>query len=215
MFAAVILAAGSGSRAGFDKCFEQLGDKPVWRWSYDFFSWLGYDTVVVTSSERLKLVTEAGARGIPGGETRQQSCRQGALAVGSEYVIIHDAARPFLTAEVLDRVKEAAVRVGAAAASLPMTDTVRMSDEGGWRLLDRSVLRTMQTPQIIRRDWLLEAHSHFADESLTDDIELVARMGRPIELVDGSPSNFKITYAEDFETARKVVNMPPWNSELA
>ncbi|MDI9636560.1 2-C-methyl-D-erythritol 2,4-cyclodiphosphate synthase [Kamptonema cortianum] len=203
---AVLLAAGSSQRFGGDKLDMLLDDAPVWLQSYRALAQSpSIDAVgVVTSSEKVDnyraLATHA-LFVIAGGDSRQESSRLGVAAVPSDYdiVLVHDAARPFLTEELIQRVVEGVKEHGAAYAALPVTDTVRQrSDDGTWRLLDRETLMAAQTPQGARREIMLASHSAGLAER-TDDVELLVACGHDVLPVMGSPKNIKLTFREDIE----------------
>src|SRR5690606_34308181 len=133
---------------------------------------------------------------VAGGATRQESVHALARATAAATVLVHDVARPFLTADVVARVLAAAREHGAATAALPVTDTVvtASGDE-----LDRASLRAVQTPQGFDRALLLEAHEAAlaAGAIATDDAALVRRLGRRVALVEGSPLLIQATRPDD------------------
>ncbi|HVT12699.1 MAG TPA: 2-C-methyl-D-erythritol 2,4-cyclodiphosphate synthase [Fimbriimonadaceae bacterium] len=201
---AAVLAAGRGERFGGDKTSAALGDKPVWRWSFD--SLLAHPRidsvglVVAPGSTHLYDLSEA-AFIIEGGESRQESSRRAAEAGDGDIVVIHDAARPFVVPAVVDRVVEAIERVGAAAPAVSVPDTLRFRGSAGYELIDRSKTVAMQTPQGARRNVLMAAHAS-ADRIYTDEIALIEAMGAPYEIVEGDARSFKITTQTDMERAR-------------
>ncbi len=204
---AVILAAGRGSRFGSDKVRARLGGKPVWRWSLDTFAShpLVSQVVLVCSPENLSYFQEQVDQGVhivEGGETRQDSCRAGCLALGDAgIVLVQDAARPFTSAELISNVIAATERSGASAPTVPVVDTLRtLTGE----MVDRSKFVAMQTPQGALLTDLLDAHRQVTDQ-LTDDVALMERIGFKPEFVSGDPANFKITTEDDLARARAVV----------
>lgn len=203
---AVILAAGSGERFGSDKVLADLSGRPVWKWSYDLFlqssEIAGVGLVCSAANiEAIRPLAPEAAFVVPGGANRQESSRIGvAHCEGADAVAIHDAARPFVTQEVLARVIRAVEDSGAGAASVPVVDTLRERDSGV--VVERDRLVAMQTPQAARRDWLLDAHER-ATELYTDDVALLSAAGRRPTLVEGDPANFKITTQYDLQRARR------------
>ena len=194
----VILCAGSGVRFGGDKLALEIQGKPVWRWSYDAYAFHpAIDrTILVGSPSNLAALREAG-EAILGGETRQASVRAALAAAGdAELIVLHDGARPFVSRELISSVVEAARREGAAAAAVPVTDTVKSLDEGRLTTLDRSRLWAMQTPQAVRTDLLRRAHEA-ATADATDDLALLEAIGVGAVLVPGDPLNMKITTPAD------------------
>jgi 2-C-methyl-D-erythritol 4-phosphate cytidylyltransferase/2-C-methyl-D-erythritol 2,4-cyclodiphosphate synthase len=147
-----------------------------------------------------------------GGPTRQQSVRNGLEALAAEgisqeaIVLVHDAARPFLTSQLVARAIETARSHGAAVPGLPLTDTVKQVGPSG-RIHgspDRASLRTVQTPQAFRFDVLLAAHRQAADAGeydLTDDAAVVERSGHAVYVFEGDRENIKLTTADDFTRA--------------
>jgi 2-C-methyl-D-erythritol 4-phosphate cytidylyltransferase len=140
---------------------------------------------------------------VAGGAERQDSVRIGLAAADleAEVVVVHDAVRPFLTAEMLIRVVTAAERHGAAIAAIPMRDTVKKVGADGLiaETVDRAALWLAQTPQAFRRSLLEEAHAHALRQGLraTDDAQLVEQLGFRVAIVEGSLENIKITCPED------------------
>lgn len=195
---AAILCAGRGLRFGGDKLALSIQGKPVWRWSYDAYaSHPAIDRVIlVSNSDNLAELSTAGET-ILGGDTRQASARAALDAADdAEVLVLHDGARPFVTADLVARVVEAAQRDGAAAAALPVTDTIKEVSESGVRTLDRSCLWAMQTPQAARVDLLRKAHAA-ATADATDDMALLEAIGVLPTLVPGDPQNMKITTPAD------------------
>jgi 2-C-methyl-D-erythritol 4-phosphate cytidylyltransferase len=143
-----------------------------------------------------------------GGETRQQSVANGLARLGPEagIVLVHDAARPFVDAGLIDRVLQVASLGAAAVPGLPLADTVKETDTAGLvvRTVPRERLVAVQTPQAFPRQMLETAHQRArgdAGGTATDDAALCERLGHPVRVVPGSPRNIKITTAEDFVLA--------------
>lgn len=201
---AVIVAAGSGSRFGGQKQFEPLGGRRVVDWSVAAMRDACEGVVVVVSEDHAGLDIDADAV-VVGGGTRSASVRRGldALPEACDVVVIHDAARPGATPDLVRRVIRA-VRSGADAAvpGLAVSDTVKevgSSDGGGDRVvvstLDRESLVLVQTPQAFRRRALDDAHA--GCEEATDDAALIERKGGTVLAVTGEPSAHKITSHAD------------------
>lgn len=204
---ALILAAGRSSRFGRDKLDLPLGGKPVWRWSVDTFgSHPQVDGLGIVTQEkhveRLRTELSNAAFVVSGGSSRMDSVRTGLAAVpnGVETVLIHDAARPFVSDRLIDDVLEAARRTGAAWPGLPPADTVRQAEPIGFTTLDRGRLYIAQTPQAAALELLRKAYAAATDES-TDDIQLLERIGIASERVQGDPECFKITTQQDYHQA--------------
>jgi 2-C-methyl-D-erythritol 4-phosphate cytidylyltransferase / 2-C-methyl-D-erythritol 2,4-cyclodiphosphate synthase len=219
---AIIAAAGSGRRLGgsVPKQFLLLGGVPVLGRTVEAFHAAPRvtDVIVVTREEAVAQVTalvDSGAkptRVIPGGATRQASvaCGVAALAEAAEYVLVHDAARPFVTPEVIERALDAAIEAGAAIVALPATDTVKRVevDRGAAHIVEtipREQIYLAQTPQAFRRD-VLEAAVALGRAGLegTDEAALAERGGHRVRIVEGDPANVKITTAADLGRAREA-----------
>ncbi len=159
-----------------------------------------YCRQAIVESHRLSKV----ARIVAGGEERQDSvrCALAAVSAGVEFVLVHDAVRPFVTTAMVRRVLDAAAVHGAAVVAIPMKDTVKQVGGDGLieRTVDRSGLWLAQTPQAFRRALFEEAHRQALAAGFrgTDDTQLVEQLGRPVAVVEGSGDNIKITRPEDF-----------------
>jgi 2-C-methyl-D-erythritol 4-phosphate cytidylyltransferase / 2-C-methyl-D-erythritol 2,4-cyclodiphosphate synthase len=207
---AILLAAGSGQRFGADKVLAPLCGKPIWRWSFDaFLSHPEVDGVGIVCSESNRPEIEAMAPEAAfvcvGGDTRQESARLGLgrLPADGEMVLVHDGARPFVTQSIVSRVLDAARRTGAAAPGVPVVDTVRQLGPEGARLLDRTQLRAMQTPQAMRVTLLRSAYDQ-SEEVWTDEMALLQAAGTEVEIVEGDERNFKVTSPDDWNRARSL-----------
>lgn len=145
---------------------------------------------------------------VTGGATRQASVRAGLEALADdppELVLIHDAARPFVSPALVARVIDAASANGAVIPALPVTDTLKQIDEAGMVTAtpDRASLRAVQTPQGFAFPALLAAHRAAPDAGATDDAALIEAVGGIVRLVDGEAGNIKLTHAEDFAMAER------------
>jgi 2-C-methyl-D-erythritol 4-phosphate cytidylyltransferase len=206
----IIAAAGRGERmGGRDKLFAVVGDEPLLAHTLRAFHVCRSveRVVLVLSSENMErgreLVAKAGfskvAAVCQGGERRQDSVRNGLAALAScQWVVVHDGARPLVTAELIERGLEAAKETGAAIAALPIRDTVKEVEPAGiiGRTVSRGQLWAAQTPQVFRYDILREAHQR-AEGEATDDAALVEALGYQVKVFDGSPRNIKVTTAAD------------------
>ncbi|MEX2314906.1 MAG: 2-C-methyl-D-erythritol 4-phosphate cytidylyltransferase, partial [Thermomicrobiales bacterium] len=121
------------------------------------------------------------------------------------HVVVHDAARPLVTAALAQRVIDAALASGAAVPVVPVSDTLHTVSPDGTlaATLDRSNLRAAQTPQVARRDWL--EHACRVAAGTTDEGGLLTAAGYPVTLVDGDPGNLKITWPEDLALAEAIL----------
>jgi 2-C-methyl-D-erythritol 4-phosphate cytidylyltransferase/2-C-methyl-D-erythritol 2,4-cyclodiphosphate synthase len=218
--AALIVAAGQGTRAGITvpKQYATIGGETVLARALDAF--LGHPAVdlamVVIAEADRALYDRAIASGkrkllppVLGGDTRQRSVLHGLRALKPHMprqVLIHDAARPFVTADIIDRVLDGLERVPAAIAALPLADTVKRAgpDRRIAATVDRAGLWRAQTPQGFRFKEILAAHEAAAAagrDDLTDDAAVAEWAGIPVELVEGGEANVKLTTAADLALA--------------
>jgi 2-C-methyl-D-erythritol 4-phosphate cytidylyltransferase len=202
---ALIPAAGSGERLGMGpKAFVQLAGKSLLERAISGFANVD-EVIVALPDSHLDVQLPAHVRRVTGGLSRQQSVRNLLEAASHEIVLIHDAARPFLSAEIIQAVIDSVLEVGAATTALPAADTLVFENGSGmWRsLLDRSTIHAIQTPQGFKRELLLEAHERARVEGFaaTDDAGLIARLGLPVALVLGDPRLFKVTRPGDYALA--------------
>lgn len=208
-FSAIIVAAGSGSRAGGEKQWRPLGGKPVLRWSAETLLAAGAGELVVVVAAgaedraREALAGLEGWRAVAGGEARAQSVRAGlgALACPAETpVLIHDAARPLLPRPVIERLLSALADAEGALPVLPVADSLRRATDGRMDgVVERDGLWRAQTPQAFRRGVIEAAYAAWSDaEPPADEAVVVQRHGGRVALVDGDPRLMKLTYPEDF-----------------
>ncbi|MCX5993852.1 MAG: 2-C-methyl-D-erythritol 4-phosphate cytidylyltransferase, partial [Chloroflexi bacterium] len=213
---AIVVGAGSGSRMGADKSFMDLAGKPVIAWPVEVLqrNMRVREIVLVLHKNRLEegrsLAEKRGwskvTRVCAGGSLRQDSVRNGLAGVtNSEFVLIHDAARPFLTDRLIDDGIKAAESTGSAVAAVPVKDTVKQVDENHIvaATLPRSRLMAVQTPQVFQYKILKEAYSSLDDE-VTDDASAVERIGFKVMLYTGDYENIKITTREDLALAEII-----------
>jgi 2-C-methyl-D-erythritol 4-phosphate cytidylyltransferase/2-C-methyl-D-erythritol 2,4-cyclodiphosphate synthase len=213
--AAIVPAAGSGERLaiGKSKLLLTLAGEPIITHSLrtlELSPRVG--EIIVVVGPRAKSITTAIAKSgfrkakvlAVGGKSRQESVFNGLLQLNPafKFILIHDGARPFLSPELLNLCIEGGLSFGAAAAAIPVTDTIKRAGDRGLvvETLDRSRLWQVQTPQVFRRELILEAHrqaQEAGNNSSTDDASLVERLGVPVKLVIGDPINIKITRQAD------------------
>ena len=221
MLTAIIVAAGSSRRVGFDKLFEIIAGKPVIVHAIGAFenSKSVSDIVVIAREDRhgeiRKLVRNQNWKKVraieSGGEHRQDSVRAGLSRLGEnvQYVAVHDAARPLVTPELIERVFEQSRTHGAAALADPITDTLKRAnvDLGVFGAVDRDRLYAMQTPQIFKRKLLEQAYRAVTERklSVTDEVSALELIGAKVMLVPNDDFNFKITYPRDLKLAEMVL----------
>lgn len=223
---AVIPAAGSGRRMGSSspKQFLLLAGVPVLVHTLRVFdsSPLIHDVCLVVPpgmepSCRVDVIAAYGlkkvCRIVPGGETRQASVYQGLMNTSPEtdWIVVHDGVRPFLSADLLRWLLEAAKDGTGVIAAMPLKDTPKEIREDGTIVStpDRARLVLAQTPQVFSRKVLMEAHQKaYADGVLgTDDSALVERLGHPVRMIEGNWDNIKITTPEDLRWAERILEM--------
>jgi 2-C-methyl-D-erythritol 4-phosphate cytidylyltransferase len=210
MAVALLVAAGSGERlgAGVPKAFVPLAGRPMLEWSVEAMRAAGIEEIVVALPPGA--AAPRGCVGVAGGTTRSASVRNAlAAALEDEQVVVHDAARPLVTAAHFLGTLAALEHADAAIAAAPLTDTVK--EAGVDRLvtatLDRSSLWAVQTPQAFRRA-VLERALAVSDEVLaaaTDDAWLVERAGGSVLVVESSPENLKVTTPHDLRVAELLL----------
>ncbi len=209
---AILLAAGRGTRFGGDKTMISLRGRPLWHYAYATLRqhpMIAEVGIVVhpDNLERVQHLAYDAAFVVAGGETRTQSAQAGLAQVQGEVVLIHDAARPFLTADVVTRIVEAARNHPAVAPAIPVVDTIKQRREDGVVTLDRSALISMQTPQAISRKLLEKAYDE-VEQEFTDEMAMLEAIGVQPHIVPGDPVNFKVTTPDDLLRAAGYLGAP-------
>jgi 2-C-methyl-D-erythritol 4-phosphate cytidylyltransferase len=221
MLSAIIVAAGSSQRMGFDKLLALLGDKPVLVHTIDAFERTESvaEIIIAGRAERLKEFEELVRQNhfrkvrhiIRGGEQRQDSVRAGLekLSAGADFVAVHDAARPLVVPGQIERVFALARAQGGAALAEPITNTLKRADEHGVVTggVPRENLYAMQTPQIFSRELLVRAYEAVTRDNLTitDEVSAVEHLGKKVVLLPNEEWNVKITYPRDLLLAQAVL----------
>ncbi|WP_294337782.1 bifunctional 2-C-methyl-D-erythritol 4-phosphate cytidylyltransferase/2-C-methyl-D-erythritol 2,4-cyclodiphosphate synthase [uncultured Sphingomonas sp.] len=207
--AAIIVAAGKGERAGGDvpKQFAPLAGRPLLAHSYAALSThpaIGDVVIVIGPGQEDALRNAVGdARHVIGGATRRDSVTAGLNAVtDAERVLIHDAARPFLTAAVIERLLAALDAAPGAVPVLPVADTIARADAVLGDTLDRSNVVRVQTPQAFHLDAIRAAHAAWPDgQEATDDAQVLRAHGEQVVTVEGDAMLEKVTHPGDFAAA--------------
>jgi 2-C-methyl-D-erythritol 4-phosphate cytidylyltransferase len=222
---AIVLAAGEGRRLGGDtpKTYLPIAGRPLVLRTLDrMFSASSVESVVLVVAVEQRARCESLLRADAalrnrrwllqtGGATRQESARRGLERVGPDaaIVIIHDAARPFVSAGLIDRCVEAAAEKQAVAVGLPVRDTIKSVSLEHWiqSTPERSTLWEIQTPQVFKRELIVAAHERAAREGaqVTDDAMVVERIGTRVYVLEGERTNFKITVPEDVWLAETLI----------
>ena len=210
MNSVIITAGGTSSRfKGENKLLYKIGEKSVIETCVDKFLNLDFvDEIIISAnisvidvfaeifsfSSKIKVVE--------GGSTRQESVLKGLFSCSSpDYVIIHDAARPFVDEKTICSCLENAKKIGASIVAVKTIDTVKIVDKNGIisSTPDRNILWNAQTPQIFKYETILELHKKYAGKNFTDDSLLFEEAGLPVFITEGEYSNFKITTIQDVE----------------
>lgn len=214
----IVVAAGAGKRFGEMKQFAYLRAKPVLEWTLERFQ--AHDEVdavvlVLPDEQDLKHYRMRYAKIVDivrGGERRQDSVWQGFRlleAAAPEVVLVHDGARPLVSADLISRVIAAARAAGAAVPVLPIDDTVKEVLEGRIvRTVDRTALVRTQTPQGFQYAVLKKALNAARRDRFfgTDEAMLVERVGMPVSVIEGDPRNIKITTPVDLKIAEGLLD---------
>jgi 2-C-methyl-D-erythritol 4-phosphate cytidylyltransferase len=225
-FAVILPAAGKSSRfrdEHYKKPFVPLDGKPVWLHAAEKFtgrSDVQQTLLVISPEDREAFQDKMGANVallgielVDGGEERSDSVAGALARVNPEldYVAIHDAARPCLTEAWIDAVFAAAIRNGAAILATPINGTVKRvgQDQAIEETVPRDGLWEAQTPQVFRRQLLIDAYARRGSTKITDDAQLVERLGHKVAVVAGSPMNLKITTKDDLRLASAVMKSLP------
>jgi 2-C-methyl-D-erythritol 4-phosphate cytidylyltransferase len=217
VLSAILVAGGSSQRMGFDKLFAVIAGEPVIAHAIRAFeraTSIG-EIVVVAREDRhdeiRKISRDTGFKKVlsivPGGERRQDSVRAGLDRINrdAKYVAVHDAARPLITPQQIERAFEQCRIHGAAALAQPVNDTLKRADADLLVIgsVDRRQLYAMQTPQIFERKLLESAYGAVYAENIlvTDEVSAVERLGYKVALVLDADFDFKITYPRDLPVA--------------
>lgn len=215
-FSAIVVAAGSGSRAGGAKQWRSLGGRPVARWSVEAMLAAGAEDVVVVitpgaeAQAQAALAGLAGWRPASGGATRSASVLSGLDSLGGpddRPVLIHDAARPLLSAATIRRLLQALDQADGALPGLPVADSLRRATDGVVSgTVGRDSLWRAQTPQAFRRRTIVDAYAAWpAGDVAADEAEVVERAGGRVMIVEGDPRLMKLTWPEDFAMAEALI----------
>lgn len=227
--AAIITAAGAGVRMGGDqaKQFMDLGGRPLLAVTVERFHLSpdieGIILVVPpgkVESCREEIVKKYGfakvERVVAGGERRQDSVRLGLEATEGQYplILIHDGVRPLVPTDLISRIVKATNQHRAVIPALAARETIKEATQAGLvvKTHDRRTLWLVQTPQAFRYEDLLEAHRRAREEcweEITDDALLMERTGVPVNIIEGSEENIKITTPQDLELARFLMARMP------
>ena len=225
-FGVLLPAAGKSTRfrdPHYKKPFAPLDSRPVWMHAAEKF--LNREdvkqTIIIISPEDREWffdkfganVAILGVEVVEGGAERADSVMAALSRIRADiqYVAVHDAARPCIADTWIEAVFSAAVKTGAAVLGTPVTATLKRvgNDKTIVETVPREALWEAQTPQVFRRQLLLDAYAQRGSFAATDDAQLVERLGHPVTIVPGSPMNLKITTKEDLRLASAVLKALP------
>ncbi len=216
MTTAIIVAAGSSSRMGFNKLLADLAGEPViLRTVRTFDACTAIDAIfVVTTPEIGELLRGAGltklAAIVPGGSERHFSVWEGlrALDDACDIVAVHDGGRPLITGEQIAKCIAAARDLRAVACARPVTETLKRCDENGriTNSIERKNAWIMETPQVFQRELLVSAYEHVlgSGATVTDEVSAVQSFGEPVYVVENTTPNLKITHPQDLQLAARL-----------
>lgn len=223
----LIAAAGMSNRMGctVNKQFINLGNKPVLVHTMEKFQKSNLiDEIVIIAREdeveycKKNIVEKYNfnkvTKVIKGGKERQDSIYNGLMSMNTktDIIVSHDGARPFVTEKMIRDSIDEAKKVGAAVVGVPVTDTIKMLKDQDGSMIDytpkRSLLWSAQTPQVFRKEILIEAYEKALNDDVlgTDDSYLVERIGHKVSMVEGSYSNIKLTTPEDIILAESLID---------
>jgi 2-C-methyl-D-erythritol 4-phosphate cytidylyltransferase len=225
-FAVILPAAGKSSRfrdPHYKKPFAPLDGRPVWMHAAERFSNrkdVAQSLLVIAPEDREHFTEKFGGNAallgieiVEGGAERYESVAKALARVNADidFVAVHDAARPCVVPEWIDAVFSAAIKSGAAILATPVSGTLKRaaSDQTIVETVARENLWEAQTPQVFRRQLLIDAYARRGKDPATDDAQLVERLGQKVTIVTGSPMNIKITTKEDLRMAGALLKALP------
>ncbi len=221
MTSAIIVAAGSSRRMGFNKLMAPLCGEPVLRRTLGVFQkCAAIDEIIVVTSDALRMEIDVWCASdlgkitkiIAGGAERHLSVHAGlqALNPACDIVAVHDGARPMISVNQITRCVEAARTQAAVACARPMTETLKRCDSDGLITdsIDRANAWIMETPQVFQRELLVRAYEAVIRDSLlvTDEVSAVQHLGEPVFVVENAEPNPKITFPADILLAERFVD---------
>jgi len=220
MLSAIIVAAGQGKRlkAAVSKPLVKIGKIPAIAYSLSALNkHPGIDEIIVVVNVKnhqavSRIIKDYSFKKVKslvlGGKLRQDSVYNGLKKVNSnsDWVLIHDSARPFIDRKSITEVILAAKKTGAAILGVPVKATIKSIKSGGLvdRTLNRANLWEIQTPQVFKKELIFRAYKEYSKMNVTDDASLVEKLGKKVKIVSGSYENIKITTKEDLLFARAI-----------
>ena len=204
---AIITAGGTSSRFGTgNKLLEKIYGKEVIKYTIEAFEKSDVDEIIISANKSIipELSSMFNHKITEGGSTRQASVYNGLKAIEkSDFVLIHDGARPVITPEIINRTIDLVKEKNAVSVMTKTIDTIKEVQDGKIiKTIDRSKLYNTQTPQAFRYDLIMSAHEKLKGQNFTDDAGMLEAMGYDVYIVDGSYKNIKITTQSDIELAK-------------
>lgn len=212
--ALLITAGGSSVRFGRNKLLEKVCGKPVILHTIKAFADINVSEIVITVSSELKIALEqmiledellqkSNIKLVLGGKTRQASVFNGLMELsrGTDFVIIHDGARPLIKKAAIEQCIEKAKQTRAAIVAVKAIDTVKVVTADGLIISTpkRETLRYIQTPQVFDYNLILDAHKKLAGENFSDDAGLLEHLKIPVYVTEGEYTNIKVTTRSDIQ----------------
>lgn len=210
-FGAIITAGGTSSRFGnTNKLLEKINNKEIIKYTVEAFIQADIEDIVICSnSSIIKILSKMfnqykNIKIIEGGKTRQESVFNGLKVLDSDYVLIHDGARPMITTQIIKNTITSVVEKKAVSVMTKTIDTIKEVDEQGRiiKTIDRSKLYNTQTPQAFEYKLIRQAHETLIDKSFTDDAGMVEFLGKNVYIVEGDYRNIKVTTKSDLALAK-------------
>ncbi len=217
MYSVVVVAAGSGSRTGlgYNKIFFEVKNQPLIKYTVDKF--LNDDDfteiIIVLSQKDIETVShifdDSRIKYAIGGSTRQESVLSGLYLVSNSYVFIHDCARPNVSTDEINKLKESIIKHEACILYVPVKDSVMiMEDDQIKGYINRDTMGFVQTPQVFRTGLIKQAHIQAAvkQNQYTDDASLMMNeLNKPVHLIEGNDLNIKITTFKDLKILEELL----------
>jgi 2-C-methyl-D-erythritol 4-phosphate cytidylyltransferase len=223
MTSAIVVAAGTSQRMGFDKLTASLAGSPVFIRTLERFENCSdvEEIILVAHRDRVKrfgsIVADHGLQKVrpvvAGGEQRHLSVNAGLQAISPRAVLVavHDGARPLISSGLISLAIQQARKYGAVSVAAPIVETVKKANDEQEvvEAVDRVGLWTMQTPQVFRRDWLVQAYQAVLANgtAVTDEVSALQTAGFPVRLLTNPGWNLKITYPRDLDLAQILFNL--------
>ena len=213
-FSVIITAGGTSSRYGVkNKLLEKINDKTVIEETVNkFLNMPNIKQIIIAANAIIinklhDIFKSPKIKIMEGGSTRQQSVYNALKYVNNDFVLIHDGARPLITADIIEKTMLSTIEKFAVSVMTKTTDTIKEVDKNGQiiRTIDRTKLYNTQTPQGFKTSLIRSAHEKLIDKNFTDDCSMLEELGIPVFIVEGSYTNIKITVKNDLDFAKLYI----------